>query len=54
MKLIVVSVHDEPGVSRAALEAGAHGFVLKRAIATDLLLAVDAVFAGQHYVSPDC
>jgi hypothetical protein len=28
--------------------------VLKRAIATDLLPAVDAVLAGQRYVSPDC
>ena len=54
MKLIVVSVHDGPSASRSALEAGANGFVLKRAIATDLLPAVDAVLAGQHYVSPDC
>jgi DNA-binding NarL/FixJ family response regulator len=54
MKLIVVSVHDEPSASRSALEAGANGFVLKRAIATDLLPAVDAVLAGQRYVSPDC
>ncbi len=54
MKLIVVSVHDEPSASRSALEAGADGFVLKRAIATDLLPAVDAVLAGQRYVSPDC
>jgi two-component system secretion response regulator SsrB len=54
MKLIVVSVHDEPSVSRSALEAGADGFVLKRAIATDLLPAVDAVLAGQRYISPDC
>jgi two-component system secretion response regulator SsrB len=52
MKLIVVSVHDEPSASRLVLEAGANGFVLKRAIATDLLPAVDAVLAGQRYVSP--
>ena len=52
MKLIVVSVHDEPSASRLVLEAGANGFVLKRAIATDLLPAVDAVLAGQGYVSP--
>jgi len=51
MKLIVVSVHDERA-SRLVLEAGANGFVLKRAIATDLLPAVDAVLAGQRYVSP--
>ena len=52
MKMIVVSVLDEPSVSKSAMEAGANGFVLKRAIATDLLPAVDAVLAEQCYVSP--
>lgn len=52
LKLIVVSVHDEVSVSQSVLEAGANGFVLKRAIATDLLSAVDAVLAGQRYLSP--
>ena len=52
MKLIIVSVHDQPSVSRSVLEAGAHGFVAKRAIATDLLAAADAVLAGKRYMSP--
>ena len=52
MKLILLSVHDQPSVCRSALEAGADGFVLKRAIATDLLDAIDAVEAGRRYVSP--
>ena len=43
LKVIVLSVHDEQSVRRAALEAGADAFVLKRAIATELLAAVDAV-----------
>jgi DNA-binding NarL/FixJ family response regulator len=51
-KVIVLSVHDEPTVVQSALEAGASGFVLKRAIASDLLNAVDAVLAGERYVSP--
>lgn len=48
LKLIVVSVHDEDAVRRAVLEAGADAFVLKRAIATDLLPAVERVCAGQR------
>jgi len=52
MKLIVVSIHDQPILSRLVMEAGAHGFVVKRALATDLLAATDAVLAGQQYVSP--
>jgi DNA-binding NarL/FixJ family response regulator len=52
LKLIVVAIHDESEVARSALDAGANGFVLKRAIATDLFAAVDAVLEGQRYVSP--
>jgi DNA-binding NarL/FixJ family response regulator len=51
-KLLVLSVHDEPAVARSVLEAGADGVVLKRAIATDLMAAVDAVLDGGTYVSP--
>ena|SRR5882672_8554659 len=52
LKLVVVSVHDERSVCRAAMEAGAAAFVLKRSIVTDLLPAIDAVQAGRSYVSP--
>ena len=48
-KVIVISDHDERSVRHAAVEAGAHAFVLKRAIATDLLPAVTFV----RGVSPD-
>ena len=51
-KLILLSVHDEPSVNRLMMEAGADAFVLKRAIATDLLPAVDAVLHGKRYISP--
>jgi DNA-binding NarL/FixJ family response regulator len=43
LKVIVLSVHDEESVRSAAIEAGADAFVLKRAIATDLLPSVDVV-----------
>ena len=49
LKLIVLSVHDEPGVRHSAMDSGADGFVLKRTLATDLLPAVDAVLAGKRY-----
>ncbi len=49
LKLIVVSVHDEPAVARAARKAGADGFVLKRCIATDLLPAAETVLAGGRF-----
>lgn len=52
LKVIVLSVHDEQSVRRAAMEAGAHAFVLKRAIATDLLPAVDRVRGIRDVGSP--
>jgi two-component system secretion response regulator SsrB len=51
LRLIVLSVHDEPPVCRAAMDAGADGFVLKRDIATELLPAVEAALAHRRYVS---
>jgi DNA-binding NarL/FixJ family response regulator len=51
-KVLVLSVHDEPAVVDAALAAGADGLVLKRAIANDLLPAVDALLASRRYISP--
>lgn len=49
MRIVAVSVHDEPAVRRAALQEGADAFVLKRALATDLLAAIDAVRSGGHF-----
>ena len=51
LKVIVLSVHDEQSVRQAVMRAGADAFVLKRAIATDLLRAVDAVNRGHSKVT---
>jgi len=45
-RVIVLSVHDEASVRRTVLEAGADGFVLKRAVATGLLPAIEAALTG--------
>lgn len=52
LKLIAISVHDEPSVGHAALQAGADGFVPKPALATDLVLAVEAALADRSYLRP--
>jgi DNA-binding NarL/FixJ family response regulator len=54
LKVIVISVHDEQSVRKAVMDAGADAFVLKRAIATELLSAVDAVRrVPSHEASPE-
>lgn len=52
MRIVIVSLHDQPSVSRSVLEAGADGFVVKRAIATELLAAIDQVLAKRWPASP--
>ena len=52
LRLIVLSVHDEPTVVVQMLSAGVAGFVLKRAAATDLVPAVKEVLRGGTYVCP--
>jgi DNA-binding NarL/FixJ family response regulator len=52
LRVIVLSVHDEPTAVAQALAAGAAGFVLKRTAGADLGPAVDAVLRGETYVSP--
>lgn len=51
-KLVVLSVHDEACVCAEAIAAGADGFIVKRAVADDLMPGVDAVMDGEQYVSP--
>jgi len=51
VKIVVLSVHDEVEVVREMFAAGATGFVLKWAVATDLLYAVREVLEDRIYVS---
>jgi DNA-binding NarL/FixJ family response regulator len=51
VKVLLLSVHDEPTVVRSLAATGADGVVLKRAVATDLLPAVSAVLDGRRFIS---
>lgn len=50
-RVIIISVYAQPSLIRSVLAAGADGFVVKSAIATDLLAATDAVLDKRKYVS---
>ena len=52
LKIIILSVHDEPTVVNEVMAAGAAGFVLKRSAAGDLIRAVEVALQGGTYVSP--
>ena len=50
-KAVFLTVHLEHDVVRAALEAGALGYVLKSSVTTDLLIAIEEALAGRTFVS---
>ncbi|MEI8374105.1 MAG: response regulator transcription factor [Planctomycetota bacterium] len=52
LKLIMLSVHDEPVVVERMLEMNAAGYVLKGSATTDLFPAIEEVLAGGTFVSP--
>jgi len=49
-RILVLTVHDEAGYIRAAAEAGAVGYVVKNAVATELLAAIRAVAQGRTFM----
>jgi two-component system response regulator NreC len=50
--VVVLTMESEPQFARAALRAGALGFVLKEAADTELVQAVRAAAAGRRYLNP--
>jgi two-component system, NarL family, response regulator DesR len=51
-KVIIVTTFDRPGYLRAAMTAGASGFLLKDAPAADLAAAIRRVATGERVVDP--
>ena len=50
-KVLVLSMHDEPGYVREAFAAGASGYILKEAADAELITAIRHVAAGGKYVN---
>ena len=51
-KVLMLSMHEDPNYVRAALGAGASGYVLKDAAYEELVNAIRKVAAGEAYVAP--
>lgn len=51
-KVVVVTAHDEPSYLRAAIAAGATGYVVKTSSPTILLEAIQVVWQGQEFIDP--
>ncbi len=51
-KVLVLTMYDNEEYFREMLEAGASGYIIKRAAATELVSAIQAVYNGEAILSP--
>jgi two-component system response regulator NreC len=52
-RILVLTMHAEPAMARAAVRAGASGYALKEAAQSELVEAVRQVAAGSTYMDPE-
>lgn len=52
-KILALTMHKEEDFILQAFQAGANGYCLKSASHEELLLAIESVLSGKHYVSPE-
>ena len=51
-RIVFLTVHSDPDYVRAALHAGACGYVVKMRLSLDLVPAMQAALEGRRFVSP--
>jgi two-component system response regulator NreC len=52
VKVLILTMHDEEELVARCLEAGAAGYIIKDAPASQLIYAIEAVQRGEKYLSP--
>jgi len=52
IKVLILTMHDEEELVARCLEAGAAGYIIKDAPASQLLYAIEMVTKGERYLSP--
>ena len=50
VKVLMLSMHDQPGYVRRAVELGASGYLLKSAGRDEILAAISAISVGERYI----
>lgn len=49
-RVLILTIHEDKALLREAIQAGADGYILKRAVESELLTAIHAVVRGELYV----
>lgn len=50
--ILILTIHEDESLLRAAIQSGASGYILKRAVASELVNAIRSVNAGDMYIHP--
>jgi len=51
-RILILTVHEDESLLREAIRAGASGYILKRAVESELISAIHAAWRGELYVHP--
>ena len=52
IKVVFLTMHQDPAYARRALDAGAAGFVVKHSAPAELVMAIEAALKGQTFITP--
>ncbi len=50
--VLILTVHEDEGLLQEAIRVGASGYIIKRAVESELINAIQAVSRGEMYVHP--
>src|SRR5512145_448271 len=51
-RILILTVHEDKSLMQEAIRSGAMGYILKRAVKSELLNAIHAVMRGELYLHP--
>ncbi|MFQ5340878.1 MAG: response regulator [Anaerolineae bacterium] len=51
-RVLILTVHEDESLLREAIQAGAAGYIIKRAVESELINAIHAVWRGDVYIHP--
>ena len=52
LRILILTLHEDEALLKAALKAGAAGYILKRAAEAELISAIHVIMRGDVYVDP--
>jgi len=50
--VLILTIHEDKSMLREAIQAGVSGYILKRAVESELITAIHAVMRGELYIHP--